>query len=326
MTANVIEVVEAAKTYSMGNPLLGRQRLLHAIRGVSFSVARGSTFGLVGESGSGKSTLARMILGAESITQGRIAVSGQNIGTASGRALRELRRNLQAVLQDPFSSLNPRMRIGTIVGEPLIIHRALKSSADVRARVTDLLGLVGLPADAYQRFPNELSGGQRQRVAIARALALQPQCLVLDEPVSALDVSIQAQILNLLKDLQARLELTYLLISHDLSVISFMSANVGVLYLGEIVEIGSRDAIVRHPAHPYTRALLAAAEPETLSGAGIVQGEPPSPFDPPVGCAYHPRCPFADDRCRSERPRLRVLDGAHQAACHHAEKVQRSGT
>ena len=325
MTTNAIEVVEAAKTYSVGNPLLGRQRVLQAVRGVSFAVAPGSTFGLVGESGSGKSTLARMILGAEAITRGRIAVCGKSIGDARGRSLRDLRRNLQAVLQDPIASLNPRMRVGAIVGEPLVIHRTLAEAVERRVRVLELLELVGLPADAYQRFPNELSGGQRQRVAIARALALQPQCLVLDEPVSALDVSIQAQILNLLKDLQAQLGLTYLLISHDLSVISFMSADIGVLYLGEIVEIGPRDTVVRRPAHPYTRALLAAAEPETLAGTGIVQGEPPSPFDPPVGCAYHPRCPFAADRCRVERPRLRVLKGAHQTACHYAEQVQQSG-
>lgn len=325
MTINAIEVVEVAKTYGVGNPLLGRQRVLHAVRGLSFAVVRGSTFGLVGESGSGKSTLARMILGAETITRGRIAVSGESIGEARGRGLRDLRRNLQAVLQDPIASLNPRMRIGAIVGEPLVIHRTLVRAADRRIRVLELLTLVGLPADAYQRFPNELSGGQRQRVAIARALALQPQCLVLDEPVSALDVSIQAQILNLLKDLQAQFGLTYLLISHDLSVISFMSTDVGVLYLGEIVEIGPREAVVRRSAHPYTRALLAAAEPETLAGNGIVQGEPPSPFDPPVGCAYHPRCPFAADRCRVEKPQLRVLEGTHQTACHNAEQVQQSG-
>lgn len=322
MTESIIQLIDAHKSFDVGGMPFGRRKVIHAVRGVSFSVPRGTTFGLVGESGSGKSTIARMILGAETITEGDVFVAGQNIRRASRQDLRELRRNLQAVLQDPYGALNPRMRVGAIIGEPLIIHRVLQETAAVRTKVLELLSLVGLPADSYERFPNEMSGGQRQRVAIARALALQPPCLVLDEPVSALDVSIQAQILNLLKELQKQFNLTYLLISHDLSVISFMSTNIGVLYLGEIVETGTRDDVVRQPTHPYTQALLAAAEPETIELSGsFVLGEPPSPFNPPSGCPYHPRCPLADNRCTSDKPELRLVFGGHLVACHHAERA-----
>ncbi len=301
-------------------------RASYAVAGVTFAVQPGTTFGLVGESGSGKTTIAKMLILAEPPTEGSIEVAGQDL-TRISRAQREkFHSEVQPVLQDPYSSLNPRMRIGRIIDEPLRIHRRAMG-VDYEARVRELLELVGLPRDAGSRFPHELSGGQRQRVSIARALGLDPKGMILDEPVSALDVSIQAQILNLLKDLQARFGLTYLLISHDLAVVAYMSQRVGVLYLGEFMEIADTREIVSDARHPYTRALIAAVDARSGSvDAATIAGEIPSPMNPPAGCTFHPRCPHAQARCRSEKPALREIGPSHFVACHFAEQVPARAT
>lgn len=320
MNPAFIEVEGVAKTYQLQGGLTGARRQLHAVAGLSFSVPEGTTFGLVGESGSGKTTTARLVMGAERATQGTIRIAGRDIASLDSAGLMWLRRTLQPVLQDPYSSLNPRMRIGRIIDEPMRIHRVEPDRKRLAARVEELLRHVGLSPGHASHYPHEMSGGQRQRVAIARALALTPSCIVLDEPVSALDVSVQAQILNLLKDLQADRRLTYVMISHDLAVIAYMSDQIGVLYLGQFMEIGPRDAIVRDARHPYTRALMAAAKPGRVRelGADEVRGEIPSPLNPPSGCPFHPRCPMAQARCASEKPALRPLGSGQHVACHFA--------
>jgi peptide/nickel transport system ATP-binding protein/oligopeptide transport system ATP-binding protein len=316
-----MRVRELRKTYEVRRGLFGRARPLHAVAGVSFDVEAGTTFGLVGESGSGKTTIAKMLMLAEPPTSGAIEIDGQDLTRLSGAQRERFHRELQPVLQDPYSSLNPRMRIGRIIAEPLKIH-GTDRGAGLDARVRELLELVGLPGDSGRRFPHELSGGQRQRVSIARALGLSPKCMILDEPVSALDVSIQAQILNLLRDLQARLKLTYLLISHDLAVVAYMSTRIGVLYLGEFMEVADTRVIVRGSRHPYTRALITSVDGRSGGAfAGTVSGEIPSPMNPPSGCPFHPRCPHADERCRREKPALRVYEPGHWVACHHAESI-----
>jgi len=321
MKASFIRVNGLRKTYEVRRGLFGRVRALHAVAGVTFAVQRGTTFGLVGESGSGKTTIAKMLMLAEPPTDGRIEVAGQDLTRLSSTQRERFHSEVQPVLQDPYSSLNPRMRIGRIIDEPLRIHRRA-GGASLGARVCELLELVGLPGDAGSRFPHELSGGQRQRVSIARALGLNPSGIILDEPVSALDVSVQAQILNLLKDLQARLGLTYLLISHDLAVVAYMSQRVGVLYLGEFMEIADTREIVRDARHPYTRALIAAVDARSGSpDVSAVAGEIPSPMNPPAGCTFHPRCPHAQARCRAEKPALREIGPSHLVACHLAEQV-----
>lgn len=316
MSAPFVSVSDLHKTYPVSRGLFGEKKLLRAVAGISFDIPEGSTFGLVGESGSGKTTAAKMVMGAESPSAGVVKIAGRDIATHSKAEMSAFRRLLQPVLQDPYSSLSPRMRIGRIIDEPLRIHR-LGNKRERRERVEHLLDRVGLPASAALRFPNELSGGQRQRVAIARALSLEPRCIVLDEPVSALDVSIQAQILNLLKDLQQKLGLTFLLISHDLAVVSFMSTQIGVMYLGRLVEIGSKESILADARHPYTLALMSAASPGTPIAP--VRGEIPSPLAPPSGCAFHTRCPLAQDRCRIESPALRPMGPDHRVACHFSE-------
>ena len=319
-TAPYLKVRDLRKTYEVRRGLFGRARPLQAVAGVSFDVEAGTTFGLVGESGSGKTTIAKMLMLAEPPTSGAIEVGGQDL-TSLTRAERDrFHLALQPVLQDPYSSLNPRMRIGHIIDEPLRIHRTVRGDALSR-RVRELLELVGLPGDAGRRFPHELSGGQRQRVSIARALGLGPRCMILDEPVSALDVSIQAQILNLLKDLQGRLDLTYLLISHDLAVVAYMSQRIGVLYLGEFMEIADTAEIVGNPRHPYTRALIASVDARSgqRDEQTPVSGEIPSPMNLPSGCHFHTRCPHAVERCQVEKPVLRPLSPTHWVACHFAE-------
>lgn len=277
----------------------------------------GTTFGLVGESGSGKSTLARLVLGAEPTSGGRIRVGAHDLADLRGARRKAFHRTVQPVLQDPYSSLSPQMRIADIIGEPLRVH-GLVARSDVLARAGQLLTLVGLAPEMARRHPHELSGGQRQRVAIARALGLQPQALVLDEPVSALDVSIQAQILNLLKDLQRERGLTYLLISHDLAVVAYMSDQIGVLYLGEFMEPGTREAVVGSARHPYTRALVASSESRVeCAPAALALAEIPSPIDLPAGCRFQSRCPHATTRCAAERPVLRAVGEAHWIACHY---------
>jgi oligopeptide transport system ATP-binding protein len=289
-----------------------------AVDGVSFTVGRGETFALVGESGCGKTTTAKVILLLERSTAGTVLIKGQEIERLRGRELRRYRASVQAVFQDPMSSLNPRKRVRAIVGEPLIVNRALPRRA-VAARVAELLEQVGLPPRSADLFPHEFSGGQRQRIAIARALALNPTLVVLDEPVSALDVSIRAQIMNLLKDLQAELGLTYLLIAHDLATVRYIATTVGVMYLGRLVEVAPAEDLFITPRHPYTQALLSAAlpsHPDVKREEVILPGEVPSPLSIPAGCRFHPRCPAALPVCSHVDPAEREVGPGHRTACH----------
>jgi oligopeptide transport system ATP-binding protein len=290
---------------------------VRAVDSVSFTLEVGATLGLVGESGCGKTTTSKLILGLESPTAGEIRFAGENIRAQGTEERRRYRRAVQAVFQDPYASLDPRMRVGSIIAEPLVINEP-SNAAGRRHRVGELLDLVGLPARAADLFPHEFSGGQRQRIAIARALALSPKLIVLDEPVSALDVSIRAQILNLLRDLQTRLGVSYLFISHDLAAVAHMSHAIAVMYLGKIVELGDAAAIALEPKHPYTKALFAAALPidfDTKTEDVVLTGEVPSPLDPPAGCRFHPRCPYVLPRCATEEPPLR-LESGRLVACH----------
>jgi oligopeptide/dipeptide ABC transporter ATP-binding protein len=321
MSETFMQVEGLRKTYEVRRGLFGRPKPLHAVAGVTFDVQPGTTFGLVGESGSGKSTIAKMLMLAESPTAGTIRIGDHAVSSMKAKDRERFHRELQPVLQDPYSSLNPRMRVGRIIDEPLRIHKVTEFGPH-KERVAHLLSLVGLPPEAARRFPHELSGGQRQRVSIARSLALNPKCMILDEPVSALDVSIQAQILNLLKDLQARLGLTYLLISHDLAVVAYLSSRIGVLYLGEFMEIGTTEDVLNRPRHPYTQALIASVGARSGgAGARLVHGEIPSPMNPPSGCLFNPRCPHATERCRTEKPVLREFADGQRAACHYAEII-----
>ncbi len=294
-----------------------RAEVVRAVDDVSFTVEPGKTVGLVGESGCGKTTTAKLVLGLEEPTSGVIRFQGQDLHELEGPGLRRYRRSVQAVFQDPYASLNPRMRVGTIIAEPLVINEQLHSS-EVRRRVLRLLELVGLPERSVDLFPHEFSSGQRQRIATARALALSPKLVVLDEPVSALDVSIRAQILNLLRDLQAQLGLAYLFITHDLAAVAHMSHTIAVMYLGKIVEIGEAMTVATTPKHPYTEALFSAAlpsHPDERREEIILSGEVPSPFHPPAGCRFHPRCPSVMPRCAKEEPLLQPESG-RLVACH----------
>lgn len=305
------------KRYRLRSGLGGSRETFAAVDGVSFDVKRGETLGLVGESGSGKSTTGRLVLRLEEPTEGRIFFEGDDWLALSGAELRRRRRDLQVVFQDPNTSLNPRMRCGAQVAEPLRVQK-LASGRDLRDRVASLLQEVGLSAETAGRFPSELSGGQRQRVAIARALATRPRFVVCDEPISSLDVSIAAQVLNLLADLRERIGLSYLFISHDLAVVARVSDRIAVMYFGRIVEQGSAAALVSQPLHPYTAALLSAApdlDPSVHRARIPLSGEPPSPASPPTGCAFHPRCPIARPRCRDETPPLAPVSDGRLAAC-----------
>jgi oligopeptide/dipeptide ABC transporter ATP-binding protein len=300
-----------------------RSGLVRAVDGVSFTLARGETLALVGESGCGKSTTARLVLRLIEPTSGSVQFEGQDITALPSGALRRLRRRMQIVFQDPFASLNPRMTVGDTLDEPLLIH-GYGDAAKRKARVTELLQLVGLPPEHIRRYPHEFSGGQRQRIGIARALALEPALVVCDEPVSALDVSVQAQVVNLLGDLQQRLGLSYLFIAHDLAVVKHVATRIAVMYLGRIVETASRDALFERPLHPYTRALLSAIprpDPAQKLARQVPGGDVPSPLNPPTGCHFHTRCPFVIDRCRTEAPALRAIVPEHFSACHRAEEL-----
>jgi len=298
--------------------------VVRAVNGVSFDLAKGETLGLVGESGCGKSTLGKAILKLVPLAGGEILVDGVDIAPLERERLSEMRRTVQMIFQDPYGSLNPRSTVGRSVAQPLII--AGWKPAAAAQRVDTLLGWVGLPADAKQRYPHEFSGGQRQRIGIARALALNPKLIICDEPVSALDVSVRAQVINLLEDLKSRFGVSYLFISHDLSVVEHIADRVAVMYLGNLVELGGRDQIWRNPQHPYTKALLAAApiaNPKLARARQrtVLQGELPSPIDPPAGCPFHSRCPIAQARCKTDRPMLRPVGSSKggndtQAACH----------
>jgi oligopeptide/dipeptide ABC transporter ATP-binding protein len=292
--------------------------VVHAVESVNLSVRRGETVGIVGESGCGKSTTARLMLRLLEPTAGRIVFDGHDISHMSQHALRPLRREMQMIFQDPYSSLNPRKTVGQIIGTPFAIH---KTAGDTKARVRELLETVGLSPEHYNRYPHEFSGGQRQRIGVARALALSPKLIVCDEPVSALDVSIQAQILNLLRNLQSDFKLTYVFISHDLSVIRQIADRIAVMYLGRIVEIGDSESIYENPKHPYTAALLSAVPRPTAEGGRqriVLSGDVPSPVAPPSACVFHPRCPrFHEGHCDVDLPQLRELEPRHEAACHY---------
>jgi len=320
----LLEVRDLVKHFHVGAGFLGRAvGVVRAIDGVSFEIRRGETLGLVGESGCGKTTTGRCILQLERPTSGRIVFEGGDLGALSDDELRKVRRHMAVIFQDPYSSLNPRMSVGEILEEPLKVHGIVPDRVARAARVRELLEQVGLLPQHARRYPHQLSGGQRQRVGIARALAVEPSLIICDEPVSALDVSIQAQIINLLEELQARLGLTYLFIAHDLSVVRHISDRVAVMYLGKVVELADRQALYEDPLHPYTRALLSAVpipdpQLEARRERTVLRGEVPSPLKPPSGCVFHPRCPIAIDRCAAEIPPLREIKPGHWAACHLA--------
>lgn len=315
----LLDVKDLKTHYPIYSGLMQRQsNTVKAVDGVSFSIREGETFGLVGESGCGKSTTGRTILRLTDPTSGEVWFNGQNLVTAKPSVIQKARRDLQMIFQDPYASLNPRMTIGRILEEPMIVH-GVKNRRERRERVESLLDVVGLHKDYASRYAHEFSGGQRQRVGIARSLALHPKLVVADEPVSALDVSVQSQVLNLMKDLQGEFNLTYLFIAHDLSVVRHISDRIGVMYLGRIAELGNSDELYDNPLHPYTKALLSAvpiANPTIKRERIILQGDVPSPANPPSGCTFHPRCPYVMDICKSARPELREVGSGHQVACH----------
>jgi peptide/nickel transport system ATP-binding protein len=322
MTAALLEVENLTRHFVARRSAFGRPTAtLAAVEAVSFSLEAGITLALVGESGCGKTTLGRLVLRLIDPTAGRIRFEGRDVTALEERQLKALRRNAQLIFQDPYASLNPRMTVGQILAEPLALHAVVPPSRRAE-RVSELLRLVGLEPRAARRYPHEFSGGQRQRIAIARALAVEPKLIVCDEPVSALDVSIRAQVLNLLRDLQRRLGLAYIFISHDLAVVKHVADRIAVMHLGRIVEIGPSEVLFANPRHPYTRALLSAIPlpaPGLKRERIILHGEMPSALHPPAGCAFHPRCPFAIGQCRTVRPEL--AENVHATACHRSDEL-----
>ncbi|MEJ2895739.1 ABC transporter ATP-binding protein [Bordetella avium] len=327
MSDALVKVNDAARWFDVSQPWLERvlsrkpRVMLRAVDGVSFEIARGETLALVGESGCGKSTVARMLVGLYGLTRGDIRFDGQPLSRMEERGGKALRSRLQMIFQDPYASLNPRWRVGRIIAEPMLTHTSM-TAAERTQRVSELLAQVGLDPADQNRYPHQFSGGQRQRISIARALAVRPEFLVCDEPTSALDVSVQAQVLNLMKDLQRELGLTYLFISHNLAVVHHVADRVGVMYLGRIVEVAGRDALFHRPRHPYTRMLLEAIP--DLNGTGksrtAVAGEVPNPLNPPSGCTFHPRCPHANERCKRESPLSLPAGEGVMVACHAVEE------
>jgi peptide/nickel transport system ATP-binding protein len=323
----LVQVYDLAKVFDVSAPWLNRvidrkpRQFVHAVDGVSFAIQRGKTLALVGESGCGKSTVARLLVGLYGPTRGHVEFDGQKTAALDAVQLRTLHKRMQMIFQDPYASLNPRWKVLDIVAEPIREHGLVTDDGEQRAKVAELLGSVGLAAADAEKFPHQFSGGQRQRISIARALATEPEFLVCDEPTSALDVSVQAQVLNIMKDLQRQRGLTYLFISHNLAVVRHVSDQVGVMYLGRLVELADKAELFRHPRHPYTRMLLDAIPDIHMSGRARtpVQGEVPNPLNPPTGCAFHPRCPHANARCSKERPALQNFKGV-QVACHAVEE------
>ena len=321
--APLLEVKDLVKHFPVNKGLFaGPAEYVHAVDRVSFEIDSGETLGLVGESGCGKSTTGRCILRLVEPTAGEVRFAGKNVSELSGGGLRALSRDMQIIFQDPFASLNPRMTVGAIVGEALIIHGLAKSRREFEARIVELLEMVGLNADHMRRYPHEFSGGQRQRIGIARALAVEPKLIVCDEPVSALDVSVQAQILNLLEDMKERYGLTLVFIAHDLAVVRNVSDRVAVMYLGKICEVAAADTLYARPTHPYTNALLSSIpvpDPDVRPSPQdrLLGGEFPSPIDPPSGCRFRTRCPRADERCAVQEPQIREIETGHYVACHY---------
>ncbi len=317
----ILEVEGLKKYFELGGGFLGRKhQVIRAVDNVSFTIRRGETFGLVGESGCGKTTLGQTIIRLYDPTDGRIVFDGADISRMGSNELRQHRRGMQMIFQDPSASLDPRMTVGSIIAEPLNIY-GVGSKDERQDRVRELLRVVGLNSYFTNRYPHEFSGGQRQRIGIARSLALNPNLIICDEPVSALDVSIQAQVLNLLKDLQREFNLTYMFIAHNLSVVAHIADRVGVMYLGKLVEIGTSDAVTENPRHPYTQALISAvpvADPTRQRDRIILEGDVPSPANPPSGCYFHPRCPVARPDCSEREPELRELEPGHWVSCHYA--------
>jgi oligopeptide transport system ATP-binding protein len=322
---NLLEVKGLKKHFPIRKGFFNRQvGAVRALDGVDLSIASGETLGLVGESGCGKSTLGRVLLRLLPATEGQVLFDQTNVLTCDNRTMKQLRRNLQIVFQNPYASLDPRMTVSQIVAEPLEVHEVARGR-ELRQQVVKLLELVGLSGEMADRYPHEFSGGQRQRIGIARALALRPRLIVADEPVSALDVSVQAQILNLLIDLKKEFQLTYLFIAHNLDVVRYISDRIAVMYLGKIVEFGRCEEVYKEPLHPYTQALISAAPvPDPLFDRTkriLLQGDLPSPANPPPGCSFHTRCPIAQERCKVETPALREIKAGHFSACHFAEDL-----
>ncbi|MFB7383688.1 ABC transporter ATP-binding protein [Kitasatospora purpeofusca] len=331
MAEPILEVKDLVKHYPLTQGIVLKKQVgaVRAVDGVSFSLTKGETLGIVGESGCGKSTLAKVLMNLEKATSGQVLFKGEDITRLSGSGLKAVRRNIQMVFQDPYTSLNPRMTVGDIIGEPFEIHPEVAPKGDRRRAVQDLLDVVGLNPEYINRYPHQFSGGQRQRIGIARGLALKPELIICDEPVSALDVSVQAQVINLLEQLQNEFRLSYMFIAHDLSIVRHISDRVGVMYLGKMVEIGTEEQIYSHPTHPYTQALLSAVPVPDPTGREhreriLLSGDIPSPANPPSGCRFRTRCWKAEERCSTEVPLLAVpstLRGpaAHESACHFAE-------
>ena len=321
MSEALVSVKNISKTFAASKGMFAKKKFVHAVNDVSFDIMPGETFSLVGESGCGKSTTGKLIDHLITPDSGEIWFEGKEISKISQNEMRPLRADIQMVLQDPYGSLNPRMKVQDLIGEPLLIHTKMTAGERLK-KVHELLNVVGLSASHGERYPHEFSGGQRQRIGIARALTVNPKLIIADEPVSALDVSIQAQVLNLLQQLQEEYNLTYLFISHDLSVVEMISDRIGVMYLGTIVETADKKELYAHPKHPYTRALLSAVpipDPEKKSKRIILQGDLPSPSNPPSGCLFHTRCPHCTEKCKAERPQPVEVSPGHIVKCHYPD-------
>ena len=324
-SGSYVEISHLDVIYDVTKGFFSPRKIVHAVNDVSFTIEAGETFGLVGESGCGKSSLGRAVVGINKPRFGDIRINGQDVTHLHGQSLRDFRREVQMIFQDPYASLNPRMTIGEILSEPMVIHHLYRSAGAREERVTELLRTVGLKPDHIRRYPHEFSGGQRQRISIARTLAVNPRFIICDEPISALDVSIQAQIINLLKTIQKERNIAYLFIAHDIGMVKHISDRIGVMYLGHLVEVGDSNEVYFHPLHPYTKALLSAI-PITDPDIGksrkriVLEGEIPSPLNPPVGCPFSTRCPLADETCRT-MPKMQKV-GKHQVACHHVNSTE----